>query len=493
MLSSYAAMKPLLLLTPIRLLQASFFLLLALTVALHALFSTTSSLVLEGGSPLLLLISAHRLPLLSLLWCALLALLAYLCTRPRPVLLLDYACYLPAPDRRLTYETCEYFVRRAGRYSRTSEEFMRGIYLKSGLGDETYAPAFIFESGHDACLASALQEAEEGIFAAVDAVLAQTRVDPARLDAVVVSCGMFSPSPSLTSLLVRRYGFRPSVKTFNLSGMGCSSGTAAVDLAARLLRSSREVRYVLVVVTESISLNWYFGDDRSMLVTNCIFRVGSAAAVVTNDPARRRDAKMELLHFLRTHHGADDAAYRAAYQEEDAAGIVGIGLKKDLIRVAGEGLREHIRALAPHVLPLSQLVAYAYAVATAWWGAADGKAKSKPYVPDFTAAFEHVCIHTGGKAVIEAVERVMRLPEGLTEPARMTLHRFGNTSSSLVFYELAYFEAKGRIHKGDRMWMLAFGTGFKVCSLVWRSLKGSSVDANNPWRDCIHRYPLKAW
>ncbi|KAM1005769.1 hypothetical protein TB2_002537 [Malus domestica] len=76
----------------------------------------------------------------------------------------------------------------------------------------------------------------------------------------------------------------------------------------------------------------------------------------------------------------------------------------------------------------------------------------------------------------------------------MSLHRFGNTSSSLVFYELAYFEAKGRVRKGDRVWMLAFGTGFKVGSLVWKAVSdlGQGGD-DNPWSDCIDRYPLKSW
>ena len=32
--------------------------------------------------------------------------------------------------------------------------------------------------------------------------------------------------------------------------------------------------------------------------------------------------------------------------------------------------------------------------------------KLKPYVPDFTTAFEHFCIHPGGKAVIDEVSNV---------------------------------------------------------------------------------------
>ncbi|KAK9270505.1 hypothetical protein L1049_026086 [Liquidambar formosana] len=367
---------------------------------------------------------------------------------------------------------------------------MRGIYLKSGLGDETYAPSFVFQP--DSCqpnLESAMHEAQEGMFAAVDSLLAKTLIDPRRIDILIVTCGSFSPSPSLTSLVVNRYNFRSDVKSFNLSGMGCSSGLLSIDLAAKLLCRSQKTHYALVIATETISLNWYFGDNRPMLVTNCIFRVGCAAAIITNDPSCRRVAKMELVNSLRTHHGADDGAYRAAFQEEDDKGYTGISLTKDLIRVAGVNLREHIRILAPRVLPLSQLALYAYSAVVS----AFSRGNSKRMVPDFTAAFEHMCVHTGGKAVIEQVGRVLRLGEEVTEPARMSLHRFGNTSSSLVFYELAYFEAKGRVKRGDRMWMLAFGTGFKVCSLMWKSLRDSCQENDNPWTDCIHRYPMKAW
>ncbi|KAK1306782.1 putative 3-ketoacyl-CoA synthase 2 [Acorus calamus] len=476
-------MKPL---QPIHLLQLLLFTLLTLTLIFHTLF-------ISMPTTLPTFLSSHPFLLLSLTWCLLITLLFYFSTRPRPVLLLDYACFKPHHDRKCSLEVAEYFVRRSHRFSTKSEEFMRGIYLKSGLGHETYAPPFIFQTDYEAKHSSAVMEAEEGMFTSIDSLFSKSSVDPSRIDVLVVTCGMFTPSPSLSSIIINRYNLRQDIKSFNLSGMGCSSGVASIDLAAKILSKDRSIKYALVVVTESISLNWYFGDNRSMLVTNCIFRVGCAAALVTNDPSARASAKMELVRALRTHHGGDDPSYRAAFQEEDAEGEVGVALKKDLIRVAGEGLRAHVRALAPRVLPLAQLLAYACHAAKAWASRARCGEARKDYVPDFTSAFEHICIHTGGKAVIESVAGLMKLEESVTEPARMTLHRFGNTSSSLVFYELAYYEAKGRVRRGDRMWMLAFGTGFKVCSLVWKAIDDLKGDCENPWNDCIHRYPLKAW
>ncbi|KAL6655875.1 hypothetical protein ACP70R_006701 [Stipagrostis hirtigluma subsp. patula] len=408
--------------------------------------------------------------------------------RQRPVYLLNYSCHLPDAERQVSLEVCEYLGLRCRRYSDDIADFMRLIYRKSGLGQETFAPPFIFSGKFEKTLAFAVQEAEEGLFAVVSQLLAKSDVKPQDVTVLVVACSMFSPMPSLASMIVHRFKMRPDVKSYSVAGMGCSAGTVGIDTAARALRVQRRPGYALVVVTENTSLNWYFGRNKHMLVTNCIFRVGSAAALVTDVPARRADAKYELVRTLRTHHGADDAAYNAAVQMEDEDGNVGVALTKDLVRVAGAGLRQHIATLGPHVLPVPEMLRYAWRVARAY--AAGSPKAAAAEVPDFQRAFEHMCIHSGGKAVIDTVARLMGFGPHVVEPARATLHRFGNTSSSLVFYELAYFEAKRRVRAGDRLWMLAFGTGFKACSNVWRALRDAAPDADNPWNACIHRYPV---
>ena len=42
---------------------------------------------------------------------------------------------------------------------------------------------------------------------------------------------LFSPTPSLCSMVSHKYNMRSDARTFNLSGMGCSAGVISLDLA----------------------------------------------------------------------------------------------------------------------------------------------------------------------------------------------------------------------------------------------------------------------
>ncbi|KAF7837958.1 3-ketoacyl-CoA synthase 11 [Senna tora] len=410
----------------------------------------------------------------------------YFMSRPRGVYLVDFACYKPEAARMCTKEI---FMERSGLTGSFSEEnlmFQKKILERSGLGQKTYLPPAVLRVPPNPNMAEARKEAEEVMFGAIDEVLEKTGVKAKDIGILVVNCSLFNPTPSLSAMIVNHYKLRGNIVSYNLGGMGCSAGLISIDLAKQLLQVHPN-SYALVVSMENITLNWYFGNNRSMLVSNCLFRMGGAAVLLSNRNSDRGRAKYQLLHTVRTHKGAEDKSYGCVFQEEDDTKRVGVSLSKDLMAVAGEALKANITTLGPLVLPMSeQLLFFATLVARKVF-----KMKVKPYIPDFKLAFEHFCIHAGGRAVLDELEKNLELSDWHMEPSRMTLYRFGNTSSSSLWYELAYTEAKGRIRKGDRTWQIAFGSGFKCNSAVWRAMRRiDPAKEKNPWVDEIHEFPV---
>lgn len=130
----------------------------------------------------------------------------------------------------------------------------------------------------------------------------KTGIKPKDIDILIVNCSLFSPTPSLSAMVVNKYKMRSNIKTFNLSGMGCSAGVISIDLAHDLLQFHPNSN-ALVVSTEIITPNYYQGKERSMLLPNCLFRMGGAAILLSNRRSDRWRAKYRLLHVVRTHRG----------------------------------------------------------------------------------------------------------------------------------------------------------------------------------------------
>lgn len=416
--------------------------------------------------------------------------LAFVLSRYRssqPVYLLDFVCYRAPDTRKLPMHEFMTKSRLTERFTNESLDFQKKILQRSGIGQESYFPPAVTNVPPNPCLDEARREAEEVMFGTLDELFTKTHVKPRDVGILVVNCSVFCPTPSMCAMIVNRFKMRGNILSYNLGGMGCSAGVIAIALAKDLLRVHRKT-YAVVISTENITLNWYRGNEKAMLVSNCLFRLGGSAALLSNFRSDKRRAKYELLHTVRTHKAAEDKCYWCVQQEDDPFGIMGVILSRELMNVAGNALRTNITTLGPLVLPLSEQLRF---VITSICRKLFKEFSLKPYVPDFKLAFEHFCIHAGGRAVLDEVEKSLQLSEFHMEPNRMTLYRFGNTSSSSLWYELAYMEAKGRMRKGDRVWQIGFGSGFKCNSAVWRSLrdlKASSV--SNCWTDFISSYPV---
>ncbi|KAJ6915093.1 3-ketoacyl-CoA synthase 11 [Populus alba x Populus x berolinensis] len=427
--------------------------------------------------------------LISVILCSTLLvflLTLYFLTRPSPVYLVNFSCYKPDDSRKCTRKIFMDRSKVAGVFTEESMEFQRKILERSGLGESTYLPEAVLRVPPNPCMAEARKEAEAVMFGAIDELLKKTSVKPKDIGILIVNCSLFNPTPSLSAMLINHYKLRGNILSYNLGGMGCSAGLISIDLAKHLLQA-RPNSYALVISMENITLNWYFGNDRSMLLSNCLFRMGGAAVLLSNKRSDWWRSKYQLVHTVRTNKGADDKCFSCVTQQEDSTGKVGVSLSKDLMAVAGNTLKTNITTLGPLVLPMSeQLLFFATLVGKKLF-----KMKLKPYIPDFKLAFEHFCIHAGGRAVLDELEKNLQLSDWHMEPSRMTLYRFGNTSSSSLWYELAYSEAKGRIKKGDRTWQIAFGSGFKCNSAVWKALRTiNPAKEKNPWMDEIHQFPV---
>nr|ACG45133.1 senescence-associated protein 15 [Zea mays] len=255
--------------------------------------------------------SVDLLTCVAWLGTALLLLTVYYLKRPRPVYLVEFACYKPEERLKISKSAFLEMTESTGSFNEAALDFQTKITSRSALGDETYLPPGVQARPPRLNMAEARKEAEAVMFGCLDALFESTGIDPRRdVRILIVNCSLFNPTPSLASMVINHYRMREDVKSFNLGGMGCSAGLIAVDLAKDMLQANPG-SYAVVLSTENITLNWYFGNDRSMLLSNCIFRMGGAAALLSNRRADAGRAKYRLLHTVRTHKAPPTSASTA--------------------------------------------------------------------------------------------------------------------------------------------------------------------------------------
>ncbi|KAK9787114.1 hypothetical protein WJX73_004058 [Symbiochloris irregularis] len=304
--------------------------------------------------------------------------------------------------------------RKAGVFTEENVAFMEKVLAVSGLGERTALSKGILRlrqgvtkaKGYQECL----EESDTILMDCVENVLRKTNITADQVDIVIVSCSCFAPTPSMAARVVNRFRMREDVLTYNLSGMGCSSSLICVDMVKHLLQAMPN-KLALVLNHENITSCFYLGDERPYLLVNCLFRLGGAAALMSNRPVDRAMAKYDLKHTVRA------------------------------------------RALT-----------------------------DPSYIPRFATAFEHFLIHTGGRGVLDELEKKLQLDQKLMVPSRDVLHRFGNLSAASTWYILSHIEHYGTMKKGDRIFQLGFGGGFKANSAAWVARR-NVTQSHTCWQD----------
>ncbi|XP_031260619.1 3-ketoacyl-CoA synthase 5-like [Pistacia vera] len=409
----------------------------------------------------------------------------YLMSKPQAVFLVDFSCFKPPCFCRVPFST---FLENASMieyFDSESIAFMSKILTSSGLSEETYLPPALHYIPPKTHQQESIKEVQMVLFPIMEDLLSKTKLSSRDIDILIVNCSGFCPSPSLSSIIINKYSMKRDIMSYNLSGMGCSASALAIDLAENLLKTHKN-SYAIVLSTEILSTGWYSGNEKPKLLINCLFRMGSAAILLTNKKEAKTSSKYKLLCTVRTQRAFEDKAYLAGIREEDSNGKLGVTLNRDLLQVVGETLRANITILGFRILPFTEKLLHGVSIFRKKFIQKSGEI----YVPNFKNVIQHFCLPVSGRPLIREIAKGMKLSEKDMEPALMTLHRFGNQSSSSLWYELAYMEAKERLKKGDKIWQLGIGTGPKCNSVVLECLRPIIGESKKgPWADCIHQYP----
>ncbi|KAJ6432747.1 hypothetical protein OIU84_019896 [Salix udensis] len=137
---------------------------------------------------------------------------------------------------------------------------------------------------------------------------------------------------------------------FLLRTIACS-GIGEETYGPNLFKSYKNA-FAVVVSTESIGANWYQGKEKSMMLSNCLFRSGGCSMLFTNNSALKHRAMFKLKHLVRTHLGSKDEPYGCCMQTVDDLGYKGFLLTKSLKNSAAQALSLNLRVLAPKMLPV---------------------------------------------------------------------------------------------------------------------------------------------
>jgi 3-ketoacyl-CoA synthase len=203
-----------------------------------AIATTAVELFRRGPEEIISLYNSLELDVLHILcsvFVVIIALTVYFMSRPRSVYLIDYACFKPSPSCRVPFAT---FMEHTSMICEDpkSMKFQTRILERSGLGEETCLPPANHYIPPNPTMEASRAEAELVIFSAIDDLIKKTGLQLKHIDILVVNCSLFSPTPSLSAMIVNKYKLRSNIKSFNLSGMGCSAGLLSIDLARDLLQ-----------------------------------------------------------------------------------------------------------------------------------------------------------------------------------------------------------------------------------------------------------------
>ena len=259
--------------------------------------------------------------------------------------------------------------------------------------------------------------------------LRSAAVEPAQIDAVIVSTCTGYLCPGLSGHVVERLGLRPDIQAFDLVGQGCAAALPNLMLGHALLTSGA-CAHVLSICVEVSSAAMYLDNDPGVLVSACLFGDGAGAAVLSRRPGQsaRQIEWIDSTSLI-------EPAQRSALMFEQRRGM----LRNILTRAVPGLAADYAQRVLATVLQRAGL------------GVAD---------------IANWMMHAGGRDVLHALERRLELSTADLRYSADTLREYGNLSSAFVYFVLE--AALADEAASGWWWLSSFGAGFSCHGALLR-------------------------
>jgi len=259
--------------------------------------------------------------------------------------------------------------------------------------------------------------------AARDAMAAAS-LEPGDIGGLVVNTCTGYLCPGLSSYVAEELGLGPSIRVLDVMGMGCGAAIPNLECAAGMVARGAQGP-ILSIAVEICTATLFMGPSADLIVSNCLFGDGAAAAIVDGGAAEGAKGLLRLVDF----ESGLFPAYREDLRYRTEQGRLRNTLSKNVPGIGAETVA-HVarRLLGRHGLPTS---------AIDWW-----------------------VVHPGGTVVLDRVAEELGLPQSELRFSYSVLRHYGNMSSPSVLFVLKKILDEGKPQPGQKGLLLSFGAGF---------------------------------
>jgi len=245
---------------------------------------------------------------------------------------------------------------------------------------------------------------------------------------ITVSCtGFYAPGPDYD--IIRALGLSPSIERYHLGFMGCYAAIPALKMADQICRANSGAR-VMVISAELCTLHFQANSKTDSMVSASVFADGAAGTIVSGEnPAGSPSYRIDAFASAITEKGKEDMAWS----------IGDYGFDMILSSYVPELLRE---SLEPFLKPVFERLNLDMGQIDLWG------------------------IHPGGRAILDAVERKLELPDGALDSSRSVLSSFGNMSSATILFVLKDLLERPAGSPSQKTLAMAFGPGLTIESAL---------------------------